>query len=213
MDFRGHGDADYPEEPKVGGFSVDLEALLEHLGGPQVALIGHSMGGGIALEHASRFANVYALVTVDVARGASRRSRRAARLALALRRTYASRDEAIARYRFLPTSDHAGEELRLHIASHSVQAEAEGRFGFKFDPRWFSLPARRRPDLSKIACPTLIVRGGESSMLTAEGAEALADEIPAARLVSIERAGHHVFLDQPDAFVAALLPFLTETVS
>ncbi len=208
LDFRGHGDADYPEETRVGAFSGDLEALLEHLGGPPVTLIGHSMGGGIALEHAARFANVDALVAVDVSRGASRRSRRAARLALALRRTYATREEAVGRYRFLPPSEHASEELRLHIASHSVRPEADGRFGFKFDPRWFSLPGRSRPDLSRIACPTIVIRGGDSSMLTAEGAEALALEVPDARAILIERAGHHVFLDQPTAFLKAVLGFL-----
>ncbi len=208
LDFRGHGDADHPEETRVGAFSDDLEALLDHLGRPPVALVGHSMGGGIALDHAARHPDVRALVAVDVSRGASKRSRRTARLALALRRTYATREEAIARYSFLPASAHATEALRVHIATHSVREQPDGRFGFKFDPRWFNLPSRPRPDLGQIRCPVLVLRGSESPMLTAEGANTLVAELRDARLVLIEGAGHHIHLDQPEAFLEAVGPFL-----
>ena len=208
LDFRGHGDADHPQETRVGALSDDLEALLEHLGHPSVRLIGHSMGGAIALEHACRHPDVRALVAVDVARGASKRSRRSARLALALKRSYPTRADAIARYRFLPPSAHASETLRVHIATQSVLEEPDGRFGFKFDPRWFALPPRPRPDLEQIRCPVLVLRGSESSLLTREGADALARELRDARVLVIEAAGHHIHLDQPDAFLAAVVPFL-----
>lgn len=208
LDFRGHGDSDYPEELVVGAFNDDLEALLEHLGSGTVALLGHSMGGGVALDHAAHHHDVAALVAVDVSRGASKRSRRGARLALALRRSYETRDEAIRRYRFLPASAHASEELRLHIASHSILKEDDGRFGFKFDPRWFSVASRPRPDLGDIRCPTLLVRGAESPMLTVEGADELIGEFQDGRAVVIDEAGHHVQLDQPEAFLAEVSRFL-----
>ena len=213
LDFRGHGDSDYPEETRVGAFSDDLGDLLSHLedawgaGGPP-ALMGHSMGGGVAIDHAASRGGLRGVVAVDVSRGASRRSRRTARLALALRRSYETREEAIARYRFLPTSDHASETLRAHIAAFSVREEEDGRFGFKFDPRWFGLPAKPRPDLSRVTCPLLLVRGGESPLLTAEGAADLVAELPDGRTVCVEGAGHHVHLDQPERFLAAVSPFL-----
>lgn len=208
LDFRGHGDADQPEQTRVGAFSDDLEALLDHLGRPSVRLVGHSMGGAIALDHACRHSDVRGLVAVDVARGASKRSRRTTRLALMLKRSYATREEAIARYRFLPASAHATEALRVHIATHSVREEPDGRFGFKFDPRWFALPPRPLSDLGQIRCPVLILRGSESPMLTAEGAHTLVSELPDVHRVVIEGAGHHVHLDQPEAFLEAAVPFL-----
>lgn len=208
LDFRGHGDADHPADTRRGALSDDLEALLDHLGRPPVRLVGHSMGGSIALAHASRHQDVCGLVAVDVSRGASRRSRRSARLALALRRSYPTREAAIARYRFLPTSAHATEALRVHIAQHSVREEPDGRFSFKFDPRWFALPASPPPDLGKIRCPVLLLRGSESEMLTAEGANRLVGELRDGRQLLIQRAGHHIHLDQPDAFLAAVVPFL-----
>jgi pimeloyl-ACP methyl ester carboxylesterase len=171
------------------------------------------MGAGVAVAHAAdpgKRANVRALVAVDLARGASARSRRGARLALMLRRTYATRDEAISRYRFLPASDRAAEALRRSIAMHSVEMQADGRFGFKFDSRWFGVPSRPRPDLGEIRCPTLFVRGSESPMLSADGARELVEETKNSRLVVIEGAGHHVQLDQPERFVEVVKKFLAE---
>jgi pimeloyl-ACP methyl ester carboxylesterase len=211
LDFRGHGDSDHPDELIPGAFGEDLEALIGHLGSPPVALLGHSMGGGVALAHGAAHASdasVRAIVAVDVSRGAARRSRRGARLALALRRTYDTHEEAVARYRFLPASDHASETLRAAIAEASVREEPDGRFGFKFDPRWFTIGSRDRPPLERIQCPTLIVRGSESALLTPGGVEALISELQDGHAETIERAGHHVHLDQPEAFLVAVEGFL-----
>ncbi|MGH0036224.1 MAG: alpha/beta fold hydrolase [Myxococcota bacterium] len=210
LDFRGHGDSDHPETLRVGAFNDDLDALLEHLGKSDVFLVGHSMGAAVALDHAARSADTRGLVLVDVARGGARRSRRTTRLALLFRRTYPSRSEAIERYRFFPPAEHAGEALRLAIARHSVREEGEGRFGFKFDPRWFTLPPRERPDPSRVRCPVLLVRGAESSLLSREGAERWLEELPDARLVEIPDAGHHVQIDQPEAVERAVDAFLGE---
>lgn len=207
LDFRGHGDSDHPEALEVGAFNTDLEALYERTGGPRAVLVGHSMGAHVALDHASRFDDVAGLVLIDPARGGAHRSRRAARLALALRRTYESREEAIERFRFVPGASHVDEALRGHIARHSVRDE-DGRFGFKFDPRWFSVPVRPPADASRVRCPTLVVRGSESEILSAQGAAELVAELPEASLIEIPGAGHHVLLDRPDALLTALVEWL-----
>jgi len=204
LDFRGHGASDHPEQLEVGAFDRDLEALAAHLGGRPMVLVGHSMGAHVALQHASRFDDVRGLVLLDPARGGARRPRRAARLALAFRRTYATRDEAIARYRFVPDAPRADEALRRYIAERSVREEDDGRFGFAFDPRWFTIPSRPAPDPRAVRCPALVVRGAESEILSAEGAAALAAELPDATGVEISEAGHHVLLDAPNALLAAL---------
>jgi pimeloyl-ACP methyl ester carboxylesterase len=215
LDFRGHGDSDQPE-PRPGAFQRDLVGLLEYIGAPDAALLGHSMGGHIALEHAARHGAAKrprALVVVDVARGVGGRTRRLMRLALATRRSYRTREEAIARFRFLPPAPGAREELRERIAAASVRQEPDGRFAFKFDPRWFALPSAEGPVLEHVSTPTLIVRGGESPILSREGALALAREIRDARLVEIAGAEHNVHLEQPEKFLEAVGGFLSEVHS
>jgi pimeloyl-ACP methyl ester carboxylesterase len=135
------------------------------------------------------------------------------RLALAARRSYRSREEAIARFRFLPPAPGASEELRRRIAAASVREEPDGRFAFKFDPRWFALPSGQGPVLEHVRAPTLIVRGAESPILSPEGAQALVREIPDARLVEIAGAEHNVHLEQPERFLEAALAFLAEVHS
>jgi len=209
LDFRGHGDSDFPEQLRAGAFSDDLDALLEHLSAPGAILIGHSLGAHVAVEHATQSATTPALILLELTRGASRSRQRATRLALTLGQSYPSREEAIRRFRFLPAAAHADEEMRRRIAAHSVRQEADGRFGFKFDPRWFGVPPRGRPDLGDIRCPTLLLRGEESALLTHQGALEIVSAIPDAQLMEIAGAGHHVHIDRPALVLPAMLEFLS----
>jgi pimeloyl-ACP methyl ester carboxylesterase len=222
LDFRGHGDSERPQELVVGAFNDDLEALLEHLNtsenarlgdsraaAPATILIGHSMGAHVAFDHAAR-ENVHAMVLIDPSRGGEKRRGRRLRLALSFRRSYSSSGEAIERYRFLPDAEHVSEALRRSIASYSVEQEADGRWGYKFDSRWFGLPSRPRPNAADVECPTLIIRGAESDILSEEGARELCSELPRGQLDVVEDAGHHVQIDRPEAVVALLESFLRE---
>jgi len=204
LDFRGHGDSAHPETREVGAFNLDLEALVAWLDCDAIELVGHSLGAAVALDHASRFAATRSLTLIDLARGSTKGSGRRARLALSLRRTYRSREEAIERFRFLPESSHAPEALRLHIARHSVRREPDGRYGYKFDPAWFALPSRPRPDLRDVHCPTLLIRGGDSTLLSTEAAHEFVDELPDGRLVEVPDSGHHVLIDQPERLLELL---------
>ena len=211
LDFRGHGDSDHPEEREVGAFNVDLDALVAHLGTERVVLVGHSMGAHVALDHASRYPATRGVVLIDPSRvggGGTKRSRRRARLALAFKRSYPSRDEAIRRFQFLPPSEPAAESLRAAIAADSVREEADGRFGYKFDPRWFSLPPRPAPDLGAVEAPVVVVRGAESALLSDEGAADLAASLRDGRVEVVSGAGHHVLLDAPAALSGVVSEFV-----
>jgi len=210
LDFRGHGDSDHPEALEVGAFDRDLEALQRHLGAPEFALVGHSMGAHVALRHAATSPNVRKLVLVEPSVGATRRERRRSRLALAARRTYATRAEALARYRFVPTTPGAPERLRAAIAGHSIRREDDGRFAFKFDPRWFGLPAPEGPQLSDIRCPCLVVRGADSTLLPSAGARELVEQLPHAQLAEIPGGSHNVHLEEPAAVLEAIRIHLDE---
>ena len=72
------------------------------------------------------------------------------------------------------------------------------------DPAWWE-------DLNLITARTLVVAGGTESQLPQDQIVALACRIPEATLVTIH-AGHNVHTSRPDAFLAALLPFLAGQV-
>lgn len=203
LDFRGHGGSSRPE-PEVGAFSRDVAALSRHLGERERFLVGHSLGAHVGLDHAARSEGVRGLVMIEASRGAAPGERRRTRLALAARRTYATRDEAIARFRFLPAAPGVSEALRAHIAGRSLEVQHDGRLAYAFDPRWFRLPPMPPPPLVRLRCPVLVLRGGESGLLTDAGARALAGELPDARVEVIAGAGHNVHLEQPDAVLAAI---------
>ena len=213
LDFRGHGDSSYPTDRFVGAFSIDLEAILSWLGREDVYLIGHSMGAAVALDHASRFPATRGLALVDLSRGGPPGGGRRARLALAHRRSYQTREDAIERYQFLPESKHPDEAIRSYIADHSVREEADGRFGYKFDPKWFSLPPKPRPDPADVQCRTLLVRGGDSPLLSIEAARDFVSRLPAGQLLEIQDAGHHVLIDQPEHLFETLEDFLSGIAS
>lgn len=212
LDFRGHGDSDHPEELVVGAFHHDLAALCDELGRERVAIVGHSMGGHVALDHSARNPRVWGLVAIEVSFGAAATDRRRTRLALTLRRPYATREEAIARYRLMPSTPNAPESLRRTLAEQSVRETDDGRFVYKFDPRWFGLPPAPHANLADVRCPALLIRGSESTLLTREGASAVVARMPAGRLIEISGGGHNVHLERPSEVIVAVTEHLSGNV-
>lgn len=64
--------------------------------------------------------------------------------------------------------------------------------------------------LARVDVPTLVLWGEDDRMVTPEYGRAYAAAIPGARFATIPAAGHYPYLEQPDAFVAALAAFLHE---
>jgi len=213
LDQRGHGESAWPSPPAYAteDFVADLVAVLDQLGWDRAAVVGHSMGGhnaiGLAAWHPDR---VRALVIVD-ARPAipDERLLRMRERGRRPPRRHPTRDAAVAAFRLLPPDTVADPVLLGHLAQAGV-VPADGGYVSRFDPAAYA--ARRPVDgwslLGRITAPTLIVRGGHSPVLPREMAERLHAAIPAATLVEIPDAYHHVVLDRPAAVAGALTDFL-----
>jgi pimeloyl-ACP methyl ester carboxylesterase len=67
-----------------------------------------------------------------------------------------------------------------------------------------------RQRLRRIDVPTLVLWGDSDKLVTPDYGRAYAAAIPNARFTTIPNAGHYPYLEQPDAFAQAVLPFLTE---
>ncbi len=107
-------------------------------------------------------------------------------------------------------------ELRHRMTSNLMQRD-DSRWTWRYD-KALRAPDRPlpRPDpeaawalLPQITCPTLLVRGAESDILSRETAERMVREIPNCRLVEVPDAGHSVPLDNPAGFIAAIDGFLS----
>jgi len=219
LDQRGHGDSewspvvDYGVETQV----KDVEGFIAALKLDRPVLVGQSMGGLNSIAYASRHSDlVKALVVVDVGPEINPAGTQAIR-------EYASTPEQPSPEAFLeravkfnPLRDPAVLKRSLY---YNLRELPNGNWSLKHDQRRASEEANRRSaaqrdrlagEVVKIACPTLIVRGAKSAVLTDDAADRFARSLPKARWVKIENAGHNVQGDNPAALLGAMLPFLRE---
>jgi pimeloyl-ACP methyl ester carboxylesterase len=217
LDPRGHGDSDpVPDgDYTTGTLADDLEAFVDGLGLGRVTLVGLSMGGRVALAYAGRHPDrVERLVVIDIGPevAAAGRARVGAMMATAPER-FASIEEALALMR--RANPRYAESLLRRRAEHALRVTAEG-FTWKYHRELRKAVRQGRwrdstdlwPSWAAIACPTLVVRGAESDILSKEIAEKMLAAQPRARLVEIADAGHTVPGDQPALFLETLRSFL-----
>jgi pimeloyl-ACP methyl ester carboxylesterase len=216
MDLRGHGDSSWIGSGRYSAqrLTDDILAVADALGLQRFVLIGHSLGGAIALRLSARVPErIAGIVVVDTAPTPADKAR--AHLLKELKdsiRPYRSVADYEDRLRSLRPL--LSPRLVRHIAEHSLRASNPGVFEFKADPRLDDLLAGNEDGselwkaLRQLACPALIVRGALSGILSQETAEQMAREARNARLQVVDDAGHSVMLDNPAGFNAAVSPFL-----
>ena len=225
-DLRGHGDSEWAKGSSysLSDYIYDLTCLVRHAGLQDVVLIGHSMGGMVALmyagtypERVSRLA-VLDGVTVLPDRPSTPIHERIAKwveqldeVSARTPRSFATIAEAAKR--MIAHNKRLTFDQAHHLASYAVKQTADGAFVWKYDDfQQVRAPYRLSPDdhvalWSRIACPTLLLRGNESFMSDPEAAGVLA-YFSQARMVTIAGAGHWLQHDKPDEVIAALRPFL-----
>jgi len=214
LDQRGHGDTDWPEPPAYNptDFIDDIFTLTKQLGIEHFVLVGLSMGAHNALAFAIRYPElVDKLVSVDIPASLKMLDDPKVRSSLVdVQREFASLDEMVEDAR--DTYPFAPDEMIRHRMEHNSLQLPSGRLALKYSP---DAPRFWNPDdlsqaIKAIQCPTLIVRGGESEVLTAAQAQTMTNTIPNAKLITIAGAGHSVTMDKPTEFEVAVRNFLTE---
>jgi pimeloyl-ACP methyl ester carboxylesterase len=215
-DLRGHGDSEHADPPRYGieEYVHDLEALVTALDLGPVALVGHSLGAFIALRFTECHPElVRCLVTVD-GRPWSGRGRRTAlltRLQHLPHPRFTDVDDAVRRFRLLPSATSAPPEVLRHVVLTGLRPLPDGGLTFKFDRATFGHYGQL--DLSSaiagLRCPALFVRGSDSAFVDAAALARMAALYPAAETVEIEGAHHHIMLDRPAALAATLNTFLS----
>ena len=218
FDARGHGDSDwtpdgvYEQDDQVD----DLIGVVKALGGRPPILVGASMGGGTSLLAAGEGRlEAAAVVLVDMApRIAPEGSAKIREFMNPKPEGFETLDEvaeAIANYQ-----PHRKRPRNLDGLVKNVRQGDDGRYYWHWDPRrmnrvWNMEAYRNRLEEAarKLTCPTLLVRGGLSDVLTEEGAQQFLAVCPHAEYVSVSDAAHMVAGDRNDIFAGAVIEFLT----
>ena len=206
LDQRGHGRSDRASDYSLEALVDDLAAFAESLGLDRFALGGHSLGGRVAYLYAAGDADrVERLFISDIGPD------RVAAPSLPPRLDFADPEDAYAVVRaFRPDQP---EPLARRLLTENLVRRSDGRWTFRFDPDVLVKRAAFDPEahwraLARIRCPTLILRGARSAVLTRDAAERMASVIPRARLVEIADADHGLWYQRPEAFASAIAEFL-----
>lgn len=217
-DLRGHGESAWHPEASyaVRDFARDLGGLIDHLELQRVALLGHALGGTIAIHFAAEHPDrVRRLILEDAGpppeAGSPLRPARTAPPP-----AFANAADALAFLRGLGRMTHASAERALAIA---LRREADGTLIYRADVRGLAhaaaggdldeeSPAERWRQLRKLTMPTLVMRGAESIALDATTARRMAEENTLVTLAEIPEAGGGVHDDRPEAFLRSVREFL-----
>ena len=206
-DFRGYGDSGMPPESYAD--ADDVAVLLDHVGVTDVAAVGSSFGGRVALELATRHPDrVRELVLFCPAYRGEPSTATADRFDDEEERLIAADDFEGAVRLNLDTwlGPEATAATRARVAEmqrhafalqHSAEVEQDAPVQTVVEV----LPRQ-------IRVPTVVVAGGHDLDLFQNTARTLAAEIPGAELVELAWAGHLPSLERPDAVVALLLDVL-----
>jgi pimeloyl-ACP methyl ester carboxylesterase len=217
-DARGHGLSDRATDYSAEAMASDLTGVLEQAGAVPVRLVGHSMGGIVALlVTLSRPELVEQLVLIDVGPGSLTsnwaRQELAPMLASFGEALYTSPCEALAEW--LAANPLAQERLLRHSVTHNLVRTVEGRLAWRFDAAHIGRFVTGGPSdedlwhvLGDVTAPTLVIRGEHSELLSPETAKRMAAALPGTRLVEIPSAGHDIGVEQPLAAADAVLDFL-----
>lgn len=190
MDFRGHGLSAKPHDPAAYADDAllrDVQALLDHLGLERAALVGYSMGAGIALRLGAVDPRVRAVVALGVGSASLERSVEGGpSVGNAL---LAEDPETI--------TDPLGRQFRR--LADSIRADREALSACMSTSR-----ARVDDHLDEIGVPVLVIAGTDDDL--AGDPAAIADRIEGARALTVP--GDHFDANAQPTLHRAMLGFL-----
>jgi pimeloyl-ACP methyl ester carboxylesterase len=225
-DLPGHGDSDSPPDLAMNmnrhAVARTMPPLLAEFGVDRVAIVGASFGGMTAITLAVLEPQlVAAIVLVDV--GHRLEEAGVQRIIAFMRKheSFASLDEAaeaIAEYaprRSVARTTSLSRNLRRRPDGRWIWKHGFGRMHGSqaappLDQDWREVLTGLDDDARLVTAPALVIRGGESDVLSDEGAHDVGSLLPDSRVVVVPDAGHLTAGDNPEGTVQQITSFFTE---
>ena len=218
LDVRGHGESAWSPAGayQYGDQVADLAAAVDKLGFSRFALVGTSMGGIIAMAYAGAHAErLTHLVINDIGPDVETGSQRITQMVGSRPDEFATLGDAMAyRRQMSPIVAGRSVEDQRELALGVLKQRADGRWIWKMDTAYIQqrvrsgAPARPAlwPALQRVTCPTLVVWGTDSDVISEAQARRMVATLPKGELVVVPGVGHAPTLVEP-AVVAALERF------
>jgi len=226
-DLLGHGRSAKPRgDYSIGAYTNLIRDLLAALGEQRATIVGHSLGGGIAMQFAYQYPEVTERLVLVSSGGLGREVHPVLRaaalpgadlvlpwLSVAATRSIGVAVKALGRVGFRASSD-----LGQAWQSFSSFEEPNARRAFLHTVRGIvDLSGQRVSATGKLYLaadvPTMIVWGNRDPLILIEHAYRAQKAIAGSRLEIFPGAGHYPYLDDPERFAAILLDFMRTTIS
>lgn len=198
-DMRGHGQSDYPDDPAAYSEALtvaDIAALLDQVGAASAIIGGLSLGGYMSLAfYRAHPERVRALLIIDTGPGFKKDDARDAWNQRAHDTAERYEREGLAVLQTLSRERSSVSHRNASGLAHAARGMLTQR------------DARVIESLPAITVPALVIVGADDAPFLA-ASDYMATKIPGAKKAIIPAAGHAVNMDQPQAFLEAVLPFL-----
>jgi pimeloyl-ACP methyl ester carboxylesterase len=225
-DLPGHGSSDKPKgDYSLGAHACCIRDLLLALGHDRATLVGHSLGGGIAMQFSYQFPDMCERLVLVDSGGLGRE------VSLLLRAASLPGAELVlpvlAASRLLDVGARVGgvldrvglrlgTDLEQMARGHNTLSDAASRSAFLHTLRAVVDPAGQRIDATNRLylaeqMPLLLIWGERDSIIPVSHGEAAHARLSSSRLEVLERSGHFPQLDEPERFLEVLLDFIDET--
>jgi pimeloyl-ACP methyl ester carboxylesterase len=218
LDLSGHGDSGRREAYPPATWATEVRAVAEANGMHRPVVVGHSMGGFVAIVAAATFGDELAgAIVVDspVRRPDPEREegRRGGGMFRAPK-TYPTLEEAMEHFVLVPPQPCEHDFVLEHVARTSLR-RTEAGWTWKFDPAVFGRFSPSDPVFSdflgEVRCRVAVVHGELSGIVTDDVTGWMNERLGRnAPFVAIPQAYHHLLLDQPLAFVSAVRALLAD---
>jgi len=197
MELPGHGAAQGPGAQEVKSYALWIRGALDELKVVNPFIIGHSMGGGIAMDLAMRFpALPKGLVLVST--GA--RLRVHPGILDGIQKAF---PQAVERICGFALAKDVPEGMRQSVVAQMMKNSPDVLHGDFSACNRFDI----MEEVGAIKEPTLVICGDQDALAPVKYSRYLADTIAGARLEIVEGAGHMVMLERPDQFNKRLEAF------
>jgi len=198
LDLPGHSKSQGSGRDSITAYAEVVREFLDVLAVERAIIVGHSMGGAIAQTLALAYPDRVAALAL-IATGA--RLRVSPAFLEGFQNDFNATVNQIIAYYFARDADASMVEKSAALLRTCGQAVVLGDFSAC---NAFDVSER----VAQISVPTLVLCGREDQMTPLKFSEFLAAKIPNVQLAVIDRAGHHVMIEQADAVNRALSDFI-----